>query len=370
MFKKEIFRHFDYWLFGAVIFLCVFGIIMIRSAVAGNVNNAGNVSRQTIFVAIGAGIIIIMSIIDYRFWSSISRFMYFTIVGLLLVILVVGGSRFGASRWIETGIVSIQPAELAKDVIIIVLADYFARTKNEPRDLRWVARSFVMVAGIVVWIVLQPNLSTTIVILIIWFVMMWFSGLPVKYLLIFILVAVILFGVAFPFLQSYQQARILSFVFPDQSARHGNSYNVEQALISIGSGGWFGMGYGHGSQVQLRFLQVRQTDYIFSVIAEEFGFLGTVVIIALLLFVILRCFRAGRMASDTFGSLIAYGFGFLMFFQMIVNIGVNLNLMPVTGLTLPFLSYGGSSLISLVIGIGLVESVIARRTMIRDVGVK
>jgi rod shape determining protein RodA len=370
MLKRQIFRHFDYWLFGAVVFLCVFGIIMIRSAVAGNVNNAGNVNRQSIFVAIGVAIIIIMAIMDYRFWSSISKFMYFAIVGLLLFILIVGGARFGASRWIETGLISIQPAELAKDVIIIVLADYFARMKNETKDLKWVARSFFMVLGIVIWIVLQPNLSTTIVILIIWFVMMWLGGLPVKYLLIFMLAAVILFGVAFPFLESYQQARILNFLFPDPNARHGNSYNVEQALITIGSGGWFGMGYGHGTQVQLRFLQVRQTDYIFSVIAEEFGFFGTVAVIALLVFVILRCFRAGRMASDTFGSLIAYGFGFLMFFQMVVNIGVNLNLMPVTGLTLPFISYGGSSLISLVIGIGLVESVISRRALIHDTGVK
>ena len=323
MFKKEVFRHFDYWLFGAVIFLCIFGIIMIRSAVAGNVNNAGNVNRQAVFVMIGIAIIIVMSFIDYRFWSAISRFMYIVIVGLLLFILVVGGSRFGASRWIETGLVSIQPAELAKDVIIIVLADYFARSKNEPKDLKWIARSFIMVAGIVVWIVLQPNLSTTIVILVIWLMMLWFSGIPVKYLLIFSLIAVILFSIAFPFLQTYQQERILNFIFPDPTARHGNSYNVEQALISIGSGGWFGMGYGHGTQVQLRFLQVRQTDYIFSAMAEEFGFLGTAVI-GLLAFVILRCFRAGRLASDTFGSLIAYGFGFLMFFQMIVNIGVNL----------------------------------------------
>jgi rod shape determining protein RodA len=302
-----------------------------------------------------------MSFIDYRFWGSISRFMYLGIIGLLLVILFTSGTRFGASRWIETGLFSIQPAELAKDIIIIVLADYFARTKDDLKNLRWVGKSLLLVAGMVIWIILQPNLSTTIVILVIWFVMLWLSGISPKYILIFGLIAVVLFSVAFPFLETYQQQRIINFIFPDPTARHGNTYNVEQALISIGSGGLFGMGYGHGTQVQLRYLQVRQTDYIFSAIAEEFGFFGALFIIGLLLFVIARCFRAAKMAPDMFGSLMAYGFGFLLFFQMSVNIGVNLNVLPVTGLTLPFISYGGSSLISLSIAIGLIESIIARK---------
>ncbi len=155
--------------------------------------------------------------------------------------------------------------------------------------------------------------------------------------------------------------RILNFIFPDPNSRHGNSYNVEQALISIGSGGLFGMGYGHGTQVQLRFLKVRHTDFIFSAMAEEFGFIGTVLVISLLVFVIYRCFRIARESQDLFGALIAYGIGILMFFQTAVNIGVNLNVIPVTGLVLPFISYGGSSLLSTVLAIGLVESVALRR---------
>lgn len=181
-----------------------------------------------------------------------------------------------------------------------------------------------------------------------------------KYLVILGIIAIVAGLVAFPFLEPYQQARILNFIFPDPNARYGNTYNVDQARITIGSGGWFGMGYGHGTQVQLRFLKVRHTDFIFAAMAEEFGFIGTVLIIAIMVFVIWRCFRAARLAADNFGSLIAFGFGTLIFFQMAVNIGVNLNVIPVTGLTLPFISYGGSSLMSLVFGIGLVESVIAR----------
>jgi len=213
----------------------------------------------------------------------------------------------------------------------------------------------------VVWILLQPNLSTSIVIMVIWFSLLWISGLPPKYLLIFAGVGLLAAMAAFPFLEAYQQERIINFFFQDPNARHGNVFNVEQAIITIGSGGWFGEGYGHSTQVQLRYLKVRHTDFIFSAIAAEFGFVGTVVVMALLVFVILRCVRIARRAADPFGSYIAFGFSALLFFQMAVNIGVNLNLIPVTGLTLPFVSYGGSSLLSLVLGIGLVESVAARQ---------
>lgn len=164
----------------------------------------------------------------------------------------------------------------------------------------------------------------------------------------------------FPFLADYQRNRVLDFLFPDPSARHGDIYNIQQALISIGSGGWFGKGYNLGTQVQLRFLKVRHSDFIFSAMAEEFGFVGTILIIGLLLFVIYRILRAARLAKDTYGALICYGVATLVAFQAIINIGVNLRLIPATGLPLPFISYGGSAILSLMLGIGLVESVILR----------
>ena len=145
--------------------------------------------------------------------------------------------------------------------------------------------------------------------------MLWISGLDPKYVLVFAVVLIVLAVVIFPILEPYQQQRVFDFFIPDQTARHGNTYNVDQALISIGSGGWFGMGYGHGSQVQLRFLKVRHTDFIFSAMAEEFGFVGTMIVIALLFFVIIRCLRAARLANDLFGALIAYGFAIWIFFQ-------------------------------------------------------
>lgn len=367
--KRQIWRHFDYLLFGAVIILCIFGVAMIRSAVAGNEVLSGLVQRQMIFIAVSLVVILVAAWIDYHYWFSLSNFMYWVAVGLLLIIYAYGTARYGSARWLDTGLILIQPSELAKIIMILVLAAYFARHQNAPRDVGWILRGLLMTLGVVIWILLQPNLSTSLVIMVIWFAMLWVSGLPTKYLIILSLLAmlgIILFfglialGIKIPFIQDYQLQRIANFLFPDPNARHGETYNVDQALITIGSGGWFGQGYSQGTQVQLRYLKVRHTDFIFAAMAEEFGYVGTVIVISLLVFVIFRCFRAASKASDMFGALIAYGFGFLIFFQTAVNIGVNLKVIPVTGLTLPFISYGGSSLLSLALGIGLVESVILR----------
>jgi rod shape determining protein RodA len=357
MFRREIWRHFDFFLFGAVVFLCVFGIIMIRSAVAGNVNLLGIDQRQAQFVGIGIAIVILLSVIDYRFWASISKPLFIVTVAFLAVILIIGQASFGAQRWLDVGFAVIQPAEIAKIVLILVLADYFARAENSKKDIKWMVRSFLLLVSIVVWVLLQPNLSNSIVLIVIWFSMLWIAGLPTRYVLILGGAAIVLFVVAFPSLEPYQQGRILDFITQNPEATHGNMYNVNQAKIAIGSGGLFGQGYGNGSQVQLRFLQVRHTDYIFSAIAEEFGFVGALTVIGMLVFIILRCLRIARKAGDVYGAMISYGFAILIFFQTIVNIGVNLNVIPVTGLTLPFISYGGSSLVSLLIGIGFIESV-------------
>lgn len=368
--RREYWRHFDFFLFGSVVILSVFGIIMIRSAIAGNEVLATSVSRQAIYVAAGTVLLLAVSLIDYHYWSSLSRLMYIGSVVFLIVIFVIGEARFGSARWIDTGLILIQPSELAKIIMIIVLADFFAREQDRERDLGWVLRSFALTMGIAIWILLQPNLSTSIVIFVLWFSMLWLSGLPPKFLAYFallglvvvvLLLALLVSGVDIPFIQDYQMDRVVNFLFPDPNARHGNTYNVDQALVTIGSGGLFGQGYGHSSQVQLRFLKVRHTDFIFSAMAAEFGLVGTLIVIALLAFIIYRCFRVAQNASDMFGALIAHGIGTLLFFQTAVNIGVNLNIIPVTGLTLPFISYGGSSLTSLVIGIGLVESVAARQ---------
>ena len=363
--QRDLWRNFDFWLFGAAMFLSIFGIMMIQSAIAGNEVLAESVSRQQIFLALGTILLLVMAAIDYHYWGSLARFMYIFAIVSLVVIYVVGQARFGSARWLDTGVILIQPSEIVKILMIMVLADYFARNQDKPHDFRWIAESFLLTMGVVIWILLQPNLSTSIVIMVIWFSLLWICGLPLKYLAILVVLGLVLMAIAFPLMEDYQQARIINFLFPDPEARHGETYNVEQALITIGSGGWFGQGYGQGTQVQLRFLKVRHTDFIFSAMAEEFGFVGTIFILGIFLFIIFRCMHVGKNASDLYGSLIAYSYAAMIFFQAAVNIGVNLNVVPVTGLPFPFLSYGGSSLLSTILGIGLVESVSLRKDRIQ-----
>jgi rod shape determining protein RodA len=358
--RGAFWQHFDFWLFGAVVMANAFGIAMIRSAIAGNEVLAELVNRQIIFAALGLVVIIILSIIDYHYWGAVIRIIYLLTMVFVASLAVLGNVRFGAARWIETGLISIQPTELAKVVVIMSLAYFFDRTYNNPRNLRWLASSLAIAGGLAFWILIQPNLSNVIVIMAIWAAMVWINGVQIRHLIMIGVGAVVTVIAAFPFLQEYQQQRIINFLFPDPNATHGASYNVQQALIAIGSGGWFGQGYGHGTQVQLRFLKVRHTDFIFSATAEEFGLVGTVLVMGLLVFIIIRILRGARIARDPFGAMLCYGVAILMAFQSLVNIAVNLNLIPVTGLPLPFISYGGSGLVMLMAGIGLVESVILR----------
>jgi rod shape determining protein RodA len=362
-------RHFDFSLLGAVTVLVIIGITMIRSALAGNYEltvTTPLVNRQIIFALIGFVCLLGAAGADYRLWSSISNTLYWGMIIILLALNVIGNALFGSARWFRTTLVFIQPSEFAKIVIILSLSHFFVQHMHQMNDPKWTIRSLMMAMGITVWVILQPNLSTSIVLMVLWFVLLWMAGIPMKHLVGYALAGLLALAIMFPVLiqqkiiQGYQVQRILTFVAPDPNARYGDTYNIEQALISIGSGGLFGQGYGHGSQVQLRFLKVRWSDFIFSTTANELGFVGAILIIGLVVFIVWRCLWAARVSRDTYGSLICYGVATLIAFQAIVNIGVNLKLMPATGLTLPFVSYGGSSLLANLIAIGLVESVIMR----------
>ena len=368
-------RHFDFWLLGAVAFLTIFGVTMIRSAIAGNIElvEANTVLKQIIFAGIGLVIMVITSMIDYRYWGALSSILFLVTFGSLAVLFLVGGALFGSSRWFAVGPILVQPSEFAKITTILILANYFSQQIDQIKSPWVVARSLLITLSIVGWIILQPDLSTSIVILVLWFALLWAAGLDLKMLLIAGGAGAVVLAIGLPILllnydpantdtliKPYQLERIINFLFPEEGASYGAIYNVQQALISIGDGGWFGQGYGSGSQVQLRFLKVRHSDFIFSALSEEFGFVGALMVIGTLAFIITRCLRAARLSSDTFGALIAYGAATLITFQTIVNVGMNLNLLPVTGLTLPFVSYGGSSLMTLFIAIGLVESVVLR----------
>jgi len=368
-------RHFDFWLLGAVAFLTIFGVTMIQSAIAGNIElvEANTVVKQIIFAGVGFVIMLLTAMIDYRYWGALSTFLFLFTFGSLAVLFLVGGALFGSSRWFAVGPILVQPSEFAKITIILILGNFFSQHIDNVKKPRVVVQSLLITLSIVGWIILQPDLSTSIVILVLWFALLWAAGLDLKMLLIAGGIGAVVVGIGLPLLllnydptntesliKPYQLERIINFLFPEEGASYGAIYNVQQALISIGDGGWFGQGYGSGSQVQLRFLKVRHSDFIFSALSEEFGFMGALLVIGTLGFIIIRCLRAARISSDTFGALIAYGAATLITFQTIVNVGMNLNLLPVTGLTLPFVSYGGSSLMTLFISIGLVESVVLR----------
>jgi rod shape determining protein RodA len=369
MLRSISWRYFDFWLFGAVVLATAFGTTMIRSAVAENEVLLPLIDRQIYFAVVGLALIFLIATIDYRYWMALYRPVAIVMSVLLFALFLSAQAVFGAARWFSVGVLFLQPTEFAKIAAILLLARYFERTQNQPRDLRWILGAFLWVMTLAIWILLQPNLSNVIVLMVILAALLWLNNIQLKHLLLFgtigfVLVSVVvtlsLLRIQIPLVQPYQQQRIVNFVIPDENATFGEKYNVDQAKIAIGSGGLFGKGYGHGTQTQLRFLKVRHTDFIFSVIAEEFGLAGSLLVIVIILLVIWRCLRTAQKARDVAGMNIAYGVAILILFQGFVNISMNLNIVPVSGLPLPFISYGGSGLTALMLGIGLVESVAMR----------
>jgi rod shape determining protein RodA len=369
MLRNVSWRYFDFWLLGAVVLATTFGTTMIRSAVAQNEVLLPLINRQIYFALVGLVLIFVVASIDYRYWMALYRPILVVMMLLLFVLFLSAQAVFGAARWFSVGVLFLQPTEFAKIAAIILLARYFDKTQNQPRDLRWIIKAFIWVMALAIWILLQPNLSNVVVLMVLLASLLWFNGIQIKHLILFAvlgalgigtIVTLSVVGIRIPFLQEYQQQRISNFFLPDPNATFGATYNVQQALIAIGSGGVFGQGYGHGTQTQLRFLKVRHTDFIFSAISEEFGLVGSLLVIVILVLIIWRCLRTAQKARDVAGMNIAYGVATLIFFQGMVNIGVNLNIVPVSGLPLPFISYGGSGLTSLMLGIGLVESVAMR----------
>jgi rod shape determining protein RodA len=252
----------------------------------------------------------------------------------------------------------VQPSELSKILIIIVLAKYLADREDRLDQINTVLTSLGIIGVPMALIYLQPDLGTALMMIAIWMAMIGIGGTRLRHLLILLAAGLAALPLVWMNLEDYMTQRLMLFVNP---ASDPDSYfNVHQALVSIGSGGWIGKGLTKGTQSQLHFLRVRHTDFIFAVTAEELGFLGAVAMIGLLFLLLWRVLRVAERSRDTFGRLLAAGVGGLVFFQSVINIGMNLGLMPVTGIPLPFVSYGGSSFLTLMLGMGLVESVAMR----------
>lgn len=361
----SIWRQFDVLLLIATILLTVFGILMIRSATLNAIDTdlINRVPDQIRFAILGIFVLFGLAALDYRLLSGLHQWLYLIMVALLVLVFFFGvEGDAGAKSWINIGI-RVQPSEIAKVLIIITLGHLLARNYEKMGRLTTLVKSLLHVGIPAAIIFIQPDLGMAIVFGVMWIVMIWAAGLRLKHIAIFGLAILLTAPVAVPIvwsqMQDYQKSRITSFIFPESDP--DAYYNILQARISIGSGGLDGKGYAQGPQNIGRFLRVRHTDFIFSVIGEEFGLVGGVLVMGGLGFVILRILRGARQAVDPLGSLICYGVATFIFFQTVVSIGMNLSLMPVTGLTLPFLSSGGTSLLSTLAGIGLAESVIMRR---------
>jgi rod shape determining protein RodA len=367
MTDPRLWRHFDWVLLLVVVLLVGYGATMIYSATLNVEILAGYTTRQVLFSVLGLGVMIGTAAIDYRIWGGVYRILYIIALLLLVIALLLGQSQVGTvRRWITFGLFDVQPAEIAKFLVVLVLAQYLA---SHEEDLgRWpvVLKAMGLVAVPVLMVLVQPNFSTAILLFAACTAMIYVAGLRWQHLAVVgttVLVAVPAAWLALPGEirenLAYVPKRLL--VFAGLSNDPDMLFNLNQALISIGSGGFLGKGFLNPSNLsQLHFLRVRHTDFIFSVIAEELGMLGVLLLFALLVVLLFRLLRIAFRSRDAFGRYVVIGFAMIIFIQAAVNIAMNLSMLPVAGLPLPFISYGGSSLLTLMFALGVAESVAMR----------
>jgi len=364
-YSRSIWRHFDYGLLLIVLALMLIGLLMISSATLNSTDPdlAGAAKRQALYAFAGIAVLLITASIDYRIWHNARHVLYVIAILFLVITLIFGTGRIGdVGRWIELSLFPVQPAELAKILIILALAGFLSDHRETIGQFTTIVKSLIYIIIPAALVFFQPNLSTAIVFIFIWLAMVITAGARSKHLAFLGGFTILSLPALWLLMAQYQRDRLLSFLDPNRNP--GAKYNLDQALIGIGSGGWFGQGYNRGSQSQLHFLKVRHTDFIFSVTAEELGFVGAMLLIVLFAVLIYRLIRIADRSRDTYGELAVIGVAAMVFFQAAINIAMNLNMGVVAGLPLPLVSYGGSSLITMLLAIGLAESVIMRHKKI------
>ena len=366
--SRPRFLHFDFWLLGATLLLILIGVLMIYSATAcingDTLDWSSPTIRQILYAVAGLIGMFILALIDYRLFASLRWLIWIFTLGILAIVSILGQITHGAQRWIDLRVFLFQPSELSKLLLVLVVAKYMADHEAEMSRWRFLAISFFFVAVPIGLVYLQPDLGTALVILATWGVMALAAGMRLRDVLILLAVGVLVAPFVWTSLLPYQQERIMTFLDPTHDPL-GAGYNVTQARIAIGAGGLWGLGFCNGTQSQLRFLRIRQTDFIFSVIGEELGFIGAVFVIALFAFILFRLIRAAMLSRDVYGKLVVIGILAIILMQSYVNLGMNLGLMPVTGIPLPFVSSGGSSLITLLFAEGIAQSILLRHRGLR-----
>jgi len=311
---------------------------------------------QLIYFLIGYGIYILVSFIDVRFFRYYWKIIYIITLLLLFLTYVAGDVRFGASRWFNLGLFVFQPSEFAKITMIIVLSSMLVSNRDTLRNYKFLLKTILVILSILILVFIQPDLGTTLILLGSTMLIFFYAGLNKVYFLVTAMVIGVFSRPIWSLLKAYQKERILVFLNPALDVL-GSGYNVIQAQIAVGSGGFLGKGFGHGTQSQYNFLPAHWTDFAFASFAEEWGFLGVVIMMILYTLLLAVLLYAAYSAKEAYGALIALGVFTVFLVQFIINLGMNLGVLPVTGIPLPLVSYGGSSLLSSMILIGLVQSV-------------
>ena len=366
-------RTIDWLLYLCSFLLTLFGIVVIYSITYGQEVTKNFAFYQLVFAGVGFVLLIGFSLLDYHLFRILAYPLYGLCLFLLLLVLFtpLGKATYGATRWINLGFFQFQPSELLKLIIIVALARV---SSQEELGLKQLLFSLALVLVPIVLVFQQPDLGTALIIFIIGMGMIALANYPKKYLFALLVIVLLFFGLGSlslfsvgPFkniLKPYQKERLLVFLEP-QKDPFGAGYNVSQAMIAIGSGGFLGRGLGHGPQSQLNFIPSKHTDFIFAVASEAFGFVGVSLLLAIFFVLCWRILKIAQKARDDFGTLLGLGVFLYFFASFVINVGMNMGVLPATGVPLPFISYGGTSLMTNLIAIGLCQSVMIRHKKIR-----
>ncbi len=369
MIDRRLLKNFDYVLFFLTLLITSIGIAMIYSAsyYHGHLLSSAGLSypfRQFIWAAIGLVALLAVITVNYQTIMKYAYLLYGLNVLFLILVFVFGTVSRGARRWINLGFFSFQPSELIKITVILALAYYLRDRNREIKKVRALLVPFALVLLPFALIVKQPDLGTAFVLLPILFIMLYMAGAKLRHLTVIVLIGMLVVApLTYRFLlKDYQKERLTVFLNPNLDPL-GSAYSLNQSKIAIGSGQFWGKGWLKGSQTHLRFLTAQYTDFIFPVIAEEWGFVGSSILLLLYLALLARGMAIALRAKDSFGALLAVGLTTMVGFHIFVNVAMTMGMMPITGLPLPLMSYGGSSLLITMLSIGLLLNINMRRFM-------
>ncbi len=360
MLDRKLIENIDWWLLLSLLAIMVLGFVNLYSA-----STAANYPfqwKQLQWYCAGLVLFGLILLVDYRILATYWLEIYAGTVLLLILVLFVGKTVSGSQRWLSLGFFNLQPSEITKLLIIIAISSYFHEHEKDAYTFKDIIKPTLLVLLPVGLIYMQPDLGTALLILMIYGTMVLFARLTWKTLITIVTVVIGLVPLVWKFMKPYQRARVTAFLNPE-SDRFGSGWHVIQSKIAVGSGQIWGKGFMEGSQAQLNFLPEVHTDFAFSIWAEEWGFIGAIVLMGIYFFFLARCIRAAQESKDRFGSFMAFGITSMIFLQVVINVFMVLGLLPVVGIPLPLISYGGSSVITTLMGAGIIMNIRMRRGM-------